>query len=111
VPPTYDSHSIEDVRRWKYAKLITNLGNAVEVVCGTEAHRSSMTGLPVAARGGGHSVAGYSTIEGGLLLDLGPMKAIDVDPEARPVRVQPGVVWGSWTGRRSSMGWPLPGAG
>jgi FAD/FMN-containing dehydrogenase len=52
------------------------------------------TGLSVAVRGGGHSVAGYSTIEGGLLLDLGPMKAIDVDPEARLARVQPGVVWG-----------------
>ena len=50
--------------------------------------------LAVAVRGGGHSVAGYSTIEGGLLLDLGPMKAIDVDPEARLARVQPGVVWG-----------------
>jgi FAD/FMN-containing dehydrogenase len=51
-------------------------------------------GLPLAVRGGGHSVAGYSTIEGGLLLDLGPMKAIDVEPDARLVRVQPGVVWG-----------------
>ena len=50
--------------------------------------------LAVAVRGGGHSVAGYSTIEGGLLLDLGPMKAIDVDPVARLARVQPGVVWG-----------------
>ena len=50
--------------------------------------------LAVAVRGGGHSVAGYSTIEGGLLLDLGPMKAIAVDPAARVARVQPGVVWG-----------------
>ncbi len=50
--------------------------------------------LAVAVRGGGHSVAGYSTIEGGLLLDLGPMKAIHVNPKARVARVQPGVVWG-----------------
>ncbi len=52
------------------------------------------SGLEVAVRGGGHSVAGYSTTEGGLLLDLGPMKRIDVDPVRRVARVQPGVVWG-----------------
>ncbi len=52
------------------------------------------SGLALAVRGGGHSVAGYSTIEGGLLLDLGPMKDIAVDPDARIARVQPGVVWG-----------------
>jgi len=52
------------------------------------------TGLTIAVRGGGHSVAGYSTIEGGLLLDLSPMKGIEVDPTARLARVQPGVVWG-----------------
>lgn len=51
-------------------------------------------GLPLAVRGGGHSVAGYSTIEGGVLLDLGPMKAIDIDVAGRLARVQPGVVWG-----------------
>lgn len=50
--------------------------------------------LGVAVRGGGHSVAGYSTIDDGLLLDLGPMKAIAVDPEAGLARVQPGVTWG-----------------
>lgn len=51
-------------------------------------------GLTLAVRGGGHSVAGYSTIEDGLLLDLGPMKGIEVDPEERLARVQPGVTWG-----------------
>ncbi|WP_460714926.1 FAD-binding oxidoreductase [Nocardioides dilutus] len=51
-------------------------------------------GLPMAVRGGGHSVAGYSAIDDGLLLDLGPMKQIEVDPDARLVRVGPGVVWG-----------------
>lgn len=51
-------------------------------------------GLRLAVRGGGHSVAGYSTIEDGLLLDLGPMKRIEVDAVARSARVEPGVVWG-----------------
>jgi len=40
---SYDARSIPDVRRWKYAKLITNLGNAVEVLCGPQARGSSLT--------------------------------------------------------------------
>jgi FAD/FMN-containing dehydrogenase len=50
--------------------------------------------IPLAVRGGGHSVAGYSSIDGGLLLDLGPMNQIEIDPRARVARVGPGVVWG-----------------
>ena len=52
------------------------------------------TGLPLAIKAGGHSAAGFSTIEGGLLLDLGPMKGIAVDAETRRARVEPGVTWG-----------------
>lgn len=51
-------------------------------------------GLPIAVRSGGHSVAGYSTVEGGLVLDLGAMKGIRVDPRTRRVRAQAGVNWG-----------------
>lgn len=50
--------------------------------------------LPIAVKAGGHSVAGYSAIEGGVLLDLGPMKRIEVDPIGHRVRVEPGVTWG-----------------
>jgi FAD/FMN-containing dehydrogenase len=50
--------------------------------------------VPLAIKAGGHSVAGFSAIEGGLLLDLGPMKGIDVDPDRMVVRVEPGVTWG-----------------
>lgn len=50
--------------------------------------------LLVAVRGGGHNVAGNAVCDAGLMIDLSPMKGIDIDPEQRTVRVEPGVLWG-----------------
>jgi FAD/FMN-containing dehydrogenase len=47
--------------------------------------------LVVAVRGGGHNVAGKCVCDGGLMLDLSPMKGIHVDPGSRTVRAQPGL--------------------
>jgi 2-dehydropantoate 2-reductase len=41
----YSSQSVADIARWKYAKLITNLGNAVEAVCGPAARGGPLTDL------------------------------------------------------------------
>jgi FAD/FMN-containing dehydrogenase len=41
------------------------------------------SGLPLAVRSGGHSLAGHSLVEGGIVLDLSAMKAIFVDRQAR----------------------------
>ena len=49
--------------------------------------------LLVSVRGGGHSAPGYGTNDGGLVIDLSPMKGIRVDPVARTVRAQGGVLW------------------
>jgi len=49
--------------------------------------------LEVAVRGGGHNVAGRATVDGGLMIDLAPMKGIHVDPVARTARAQGGVLW------------------
>jgi FAD/FMN-containing dehydrogenase len=51
-------------------------------------------GLELAVRGGGHSVAGNSVCEGGMLVDLSRMKGVHVDPARRTVRAQAGVTWG-----------------
>jgi FAD/FMN-containing dehydrogenase len=50
-------------------------------------------GLLVSVRGGGHNVAGNAVCDGGLMVDLTPMKGIRVDPAARTVRAQGGVTW------------------
>ena len=52
--------------------------------------------LGIAVRGGGHNVAGRAVIDDGMMIDLSPMKGIDVDPRARGVRVQAGVTWGEF---------------
>jgi hypothetical protein len=51
-------------------------------------------GLEVAVRGGSHSSPGFATTDGGIVIDLSPLKAIHVDPMRQIAWVQPGVLWG-----------------
>ena len=52
------------------------------------------TALPLAVRSGGHSFAGLSVCDHGIVIDLGAMKHIRVDPQQRTVRAQAGVLLG-----------------
>jgi FAD/FMN-containing dehydrogenase len=50
-------------------------------------------GLDVAVRGGGHSIPGFSSCDGGIVIDLSPMKGIEVDPGRGTVVAEGGVLW------------------
>jgi FAD/FMN-containing dehydrogenase len=90
---TYDTHR----RLWngsidRFPALIARCRGVADVMSAVRFARS--TELAVAVRGGGHSYPGHSVCDGGIVIDLGPMKGIRVDPEARTARVQAGVLWG-----------------
>jgi FAD/FMN-containing dehydrogenase len=70
---------------------------------------ASDRGLPIAVRGGGHSIAGLSAIDGGVLLDLAPMRAVQVDPERRLAAVQGGALWGDVDRETQAFGLVAPG--
>jgi FAD/FMN-containing dehydrogenase len=70
------------------------------------AHRS---GLTVAVRAGGHSIAGLSSIDDGLMIDLSLMRAVHVDREARTARVQGGATWGDLDRETQAFGLATPG--
>ena len=55
------------------------------------------TGVPFAVRSGGHSGAGHSTINDGLVIDLREMKALDIDPAARTAWAEAGLTAGEYS--------------
>ena len=55
------------------------------------------TGLELAVRSGGHSVAGHSTTEGGIVIDLSEMKALEIDAESRTAWAESGVTAGEYS--------------
>ncbi len=66
------------------------------------------TGSIVAVRSGGHSWPGLSLCDGGVVIDLSLMKGIRVDPEARTVRAQAGVLLGELDRETQAFGLAVP---
>ncbi len=62
------------------------------------------SGLELAVRSGGHSVAGYSVSEGGVVLDLRAMKALDIDSAGRTAWAETGLTAGEYTNATGAHG-------
>jgi len=53
-------------------------------------------GLDLSVRGGGHSGPGFGTNDGGLVIDMGEMRTVRVDPRAKTARADAGATWGDF---------------
>ena len=71
--------------------LVVHCAGAADVIAALGFARSN--DLTVAVRGGGHSTAGFSTVDDGIVIDLGLMNDVRVDPGARRANVGGGALW------------------
>jgi len=105
--PRYEEHR----RVWngsidRHPALIARCAGVADVITAVRFARE--TGLEVAVRGGGHSFPGLSVNDGGMVIDLGMMKGIRVDPEARTARAQAGVLLGELDRETQAFGLAVP---
>jgi hypothetical protein len=102
----------EDARRvWngsidRFPALIARCAGVADLIAAVMFAKDN--GLLVAVRGGGHSYPGLSVCDGGLVIDLSLMKGIRVDPEARTVRAQAGVLLGELDRETQAFGLAVP---
>jgi FAD/FMN-containing dehydrogenase len=90
----------------KRPALIARCAGVADVITAVRFGREH--GLPIAVRGGGHNVAGSGVCDGGLVIDLSPMKGIRVDPERGTVRAEGGVTIGELDHETQAFGRAVP---
>jgi FAD/FMN-containing dehydrogenase len=78
---------------------VANAGDVSRVVS-----VANETGVELAVRSGGHSTAGHSVTEGGIVLDLRDMRALDIDVQSRTAWAQTGLTAGAYTTAAAAHG-------
>jgi FAD/FMN-containing dehydrogenase len=91
----------------KRPALIARCHGAADVSAAVGLAREA--GLEISIRGGGHNIAGRSVTDGGLMIDLAEMKGMYVDPEARTIRAQGGVIWSEFNRETAVHGLAVTG--
>jgi FAD/FMN-containing dehydrogenase len=91
----------------KYPALIARCAGVEDVITAVNFAREHK--MVVAVRGGGHNVAGSATCDGGLVIDLSQMRAVQVDPDARLAHVQGGAIWADVDQATQVYGLATPG--
>lgn len=104
----YDrNRAVANARINKRPALIVYCSGSADVIASVQFAREH--GLPVVVRAGGHSPAGYSVPNGGILIDVSDMDGIWIDPERRAITVQAGATWHDVNHETAPFGLAVPG--
>jgi len=82
--------------------VIVRCESASDVAAAVDFAREN--GLALAVRGGGHSVPGFGTVDGGVVADLSAMRKVTVDPQKRTARAEGGTTWGVFNDATAEFG-------
>ncbi len=83
-------------------RLIVHCTSSADVAATVDYARENR--LPLAVRGGGHSVEGFGTVDDGVVADLSGMRAVHVDPAKRTARAEGGATWGDFNDATNAFG-------
>jgi FAD/FMN-containing dehydrogenase len=86
----------------RYPALILRAAGVADVMRAVEFARSEE--LLVSVRGGSHSIPGFSTNDGGIVIDLSPMNGVRVDPQQRTAIAQTGLTWSQFDHETQAFG-------
>ena len=82
--------------------LIARCAGVADVMAAVRFARTH--GLLVSVKGGGHNITGNAVCEGGLMIDLSPMKSVRVDSTKRVARAEAGLTWGDYNRETQAFG-------
>lgn len=86
--------------------LIAQCASVTDVIASVIFAREN--GLLLSVKAGGHNVAGNAICDGGLVIDLSPMRSVRINPDAKTVRVEPGVTLGELDHETQAFGLATP---
>ncbi|MGW0546250.1 FAD-binding oxidoreductase [Streptomyces altiplanensis] len=105
---TPEDEGYDEARRVNNAMIdrrpaaVVRCANAGDVMAAVGFAREN--GLDLAVRGGGHSVPGFGTCDGGVVADLSRMRGVRVDPVRRTARAEGGATWGDFNAAAHAFG-------
>ena len=106
--PDYDkARAIHNGMHDRRPRAVIQCVDSADVLAAVAAGRDG--GFELAIRGGGHSVPGFGTLDGGLVIDLSKMNGVRVDPVRKVARVGGGSTWGDVDHATYPFGLAVPG--